>query len=547
MKTSPFRGAFAFAMLAVLASNFTILAASGNPDIELRVLGTYAAGAYNVGAAEIVAHDPESQRLFVVNGAVGKIDVLSITNPSVPVLLFSIDLAPYGRTANSVDVHNGIVAVAVEATVKTDNGKAVFFDTDGNFLKQVTVGALPDMITFVPRARKVLVANEGEPSSDYLIDPLGSVSIIDIRRGVHRATVTTADFTAYDDEILDPSIRIFGPNATVSTDLEPEYITVSDDAKFAYVTLQENNALGVLNLNSGRFTKLIGLGFSDHSRPGFGIDSSDRLNSSTPGVIEIAPRPVVGMYQPDGIASFKHRGRTLLITANEGDARDYSAFSEEARVNSLPLDPTAFPDSIFQKTDPQIGRLNVTKTMGNYDGDTDYDWLFSFGTRSFSIWTTSGGQLFDSGDDIEQITALAHPLNFNASSTNNTRDDRSDNKGPEPEGVTTGRVCGRNYAFIGLERIGGVLVYDLSDPRAPRFVQYINNRNFSAATNTAAAGDLGPEGLHFIKRRDSPINSPLLVVANEVSGTTTVYEIDRTGCRCGHGRNDHDDDEEESD
>ncbi|MBC7899606.1 MAG: choice-of-anchor I family protein [Saprospiraceae bacterium] len=550
MRTSPFRRAFAFIALAIFTSNLiaqqNVQNNNSDSNIHLSVLGTYAAGAYNLGAAEIVAHDAETQRLFVVNGATGRIDVLSIANPSVPALLFSIDLAPYGRAANSVDVHNGVVAVAVEAVIKTDNGKAVFFDTDGNFIKDVTVGALPDMITFVPGARKILVANEGEPNSDYTIDPPGTVSIIDIRHGLHKAKVTTADFAAYDDEILDGSIRIFGPNASVSKDLEPEYITVSDDSKFAYVTLQENNALGVLNLNNGRFVKLIGLGFSDHSREGFGLDSSDRLNSSTPGVIEIAPRPVVGMYQPDAIASFKHRGRTLLITANEGDAREYSALTEEARINSLSLDPAAFPDSIFLKTDPQIGRLNVTKTLGNFDGDTDYDWLFSFGTRSFSIWTTSGGQLFDSGDDIEQITALAHPMNFNASNSNNTRDDRSDNKGPEPEGVTTGKVCGRNYAFVGLERIGGVLVYELSDPRAPRFVQYINNRNFSAATNTPEALDLGPEGLHFIKRRNSPINSPLLVVANEVSGTTTVYEIDRNQCRCSHGRNDHDDDEEET-
>lgn len=497
-------------------------------SVELRVLGTYSAGVYNQGASEIVAYDPFTQRLYTVNGATSKIDVLSIIDPSQPILLFSIDIAPYGRQANSVAVKRGIVAAAVEANVKTDNGKAIFFDTNGNYLNAVTVGALPDMLTFTPDGKKVLVANEGEPSNDYTIDPEGSVSIIDIDFGVQNADVRTANFRAFNNARLNSSIRIFGPNATVAQDLEPEYIAVSDDSRRAWVTLQENNAVGVLDLRTGEFTRLIGLGFKNHSLPRNGIDSSDRINSSTPGVIEILPRPVFGMYQPDGIATINHLGETFFITANEGDARDYAGFTEEVRINSLLLDPAVFPDATFLKTDAQIGRLNVTKTLGNFDGDAKYEALFAFGARSFSIWTGHGEQVYDSGDDIEQITAQTYPLFFNAGNTNNTRDDRSDNKGPEPEGVTVGEAYGRNYAFIGLERIGGVLVYEISDPRSLIFVQYINNRNFMAATNTPAAGDLGPEGLHFISRADSPTNTPLLVVANEVSGTTTVYEVART-------------------
>ena len=150
---------------------------------------------------------------------------------------------------------------------------------------------------------------------------------------------------------------------------------------------------------------------------------------------------------------------------------------------------------------------------------------FSLSARSFSIWTERGEQVYGSGDDFEQITAQAYPSFFNASNTNNTFDDRSDNKGPEPEGVTVGKAYGRNYAFIGLERIGGVMVYEVTNPRAPEFIQYINNRNFLAPTNSPAAGDLGPEGLHFISDEDSPTGTPLLVVANEISGTTTVYEV----------------------
>lgn len=125
---------------------------------------------------------------------------------------------------------------------------------------------------------------------------------------------------------------------------------------------------------------------------------------------------------------------------------------------------------------------------------------------------------------MEQLTATAFPATFNASSTNNTRDDRSDDKGPEPEGLTVARLFGRQYLFVVLERIGGVVVYELNDPRAPTFVQYINERNF-AGPGTAAAGDLGPEGLHVIEARLSPTGKPLLMVANEVGGTLRIFEI----------------------
>jgi hypothetical protein len=234
------------------------------------------------------------------------------------------------------------------------------------------------------------------------------------------------------------------------------------------------------------------------------------------------------MYQPDAIAAFESNRETFLITANEGDAREYAGFAEEVRVSSLNLDATAFPVSSFLKNNANLGRLNVTRATGDSDGDGDFDALYAFGARSFSIWTASGEQIYDSGDELEQITARVYPSFFNASNSNNTRDDRSDNKGPEPEGVAVGEIGGRNYAFIGLERIGGVMVYDVTNPFLPRFVQYVNNRNFSAPTNTAAAGDLGPEGVLFIPANESPNGGPLLVVANEVSGTTTVYEIVET-------------------
>ncbi len=487
---------------------------------SLEPLGTYATGLFDEGAAEISAYDSVTQRLFVTNANSNSIDILSISDPTQPSLFSSIDLSPYGGSVNSVTFKNGFLAAAVEANVTQDPGSVVFFNASGGFLNSVTVGALPDMLTFTPDGTKILVANEGEPNGDYTADPEGSVSIIDLTGGVTQATVRTAGFTQFNNTLLDPSIRIFGPGSSVAQDLEPEYIAVSADSSKAWITLQENNALGLLDLDKGEFTELVGLGFKDHSLPGNGLDASDR-----DGTINIANLPVFGLYQPDAIASYTVAGKTYLVTANEGDARDYDAFAEEERIKDLTLDPTAFPNAAELQEDEVLGRLTVTSTLGDPDGDGDYDALYAFGGRSFSIWDEKGKLIFDSGDAFEQITAKALPDFFNSDNTENNFDNRSDNKGPEPEGVTIAEIDGRTFALVGLERIGGILVYDITDPTRPVFVNYTNNRDFLGDPEAGTAGDLGPEGLLFIAAQASPNGKPLLAVTNEVSGTTTLYSV----------------------
>jgi len=485
-------------------------------SITLSALGTFTGS-----GAEIPAFDPITQRTFVVSGT-STLDILDISNPANPTKFSSIDTSALG-TANSVAVKNGIVAVAIENANKQAPGTVAFYDVDGNFLSAVTVGALPDMLTFSPDGKKILVANEGEPSSynqPNSVDPEGSVGIIDISNGVlnlNQSNVTIADFTAFNsqkDALIASGVRIFGPNATVAQDVEPEYITVSSDSKTAWITLQENNAIAVLDLESGEITEIKPLGYKDHNLSGNGLDASDRDGPNNTGRINIQNWPVLGMYQPDAIASFTVNGQTYLITANEGDARDYTGFSEEARVGSLNLDPTAFPNAAALKNNAALGRLNVTRTLGDTDGDGDYDQLYAFGARSFSIWTPQGNLVYDSGDQFEQIIATQVPSLFNSEGTSANFDTRSDNKGPEPEGVVTGVINEQTYAFIGLERTSGVMVYDVTNPTSPTFVQYITT-----------PGDVAPEGLSFVAAADSPTGKPLLIVANEVSKTTTTYEI----------------------
>lgn len=219
--------------------------------------------------------------------------------------------------------------------------------------------------------------------------------------------------------------------------------------------------------------------------------------------------------------------RTYLVTANEGDSRDYSGFSEEERVADVVLDPTVFPDAADLQKEENLGRLKITNTMGDTDGDGDYDKLFSYGARSFSIWTDDGHLIYDSGSEIEEITAQFYPADFNSNDEeNNSFDDRSDDKGPEPEGVAIAVLKGRTYAFIGLERIGGIMTFDVTNPYKPEFMDYVNTRDFSGDPENDTAGDLAPEGLKFIPAWLSPSHRPLLLAAYEVSGSVGIFEIE---------------------
>jgi len=925
--------------------------------LELSVVGTYSTG-LGEASSEIAAYDARTRRVFVTNAASKTVDILDVRAPSAPTRIARIDVATLG-TPNSVAVDDGLVAVAVEAPVKTDAGVVAFYSVSGTPIAQVRVGSQPDMLTFTPDGRNLLVANEGEPSGyggATDVDPEGTVSIIRVPQGQAEwkrfgaSNVRHAMFRQYNGQeasLRARGIRIYGPGASAAQDFEPEYVAVSEDSRMAYVTLQENNAIAVVDIARGAVTKLLPLGYKDYRAPPqanatyewthlpvvgktaagqkislggfsglafegttrdgklkfvthtdrgpngeptgivrpfllpdftprivrftldpsngrfdltqeillkrpdgslltglpntalstnasqpyndevpvdlfgnvvpldalgadleavvvaddgsfwmadeyrpaiyhfdkrgkllqryipvgthaaagkpvpaagvageFGIEAlpaviaqrrqnrgmealaefngklyafvqsparnpstlangalnvmrnirvvefdpatlvtrqfiysldnpalldaadtpADKIGDavasvngeifvverdddavpasdlavitkkvyrftlgaatdvtaldtiypilrngvtvnlsldqmtmaelasvgvqgiskslhvdlaqagyasvqkveglallengqlavlndndfgvarividnatgtftraadytpetvtlgliSVPGLdasdrdsqIDIRNWPLYGMYEPDAIAAYRVRGRTYLVTANEGDAREWPGLVEEARVSTLTLDSTAFPDAAALKQNANLGRHTVTRTLGDADGNGAYEKLFTLGGRSFSIWSTDGTQVYDSGSDFERITADAFPAYFNASNNNSALDDRSDNKGPEPEAVAVGEIDGRTYAFIGLERVGGIVMYDVTDPTTPLFVDYLNNRDFAAGT-----GDLGPEGLKFIPAHESPNGRPMLLAANEISGTVTLYKI----------------------
>lgn len=453
-------------------------------------------------AAEISAYCEKTKRLFTVNNSgVNQIDVIDITDPTKPMKIGKIDLTAYEGAANSVSVFDGKLAVALESTVnKQGNGKVVVFNTsDYSLIKQVTVGALPDMISFSPDGKYIMTANEGEPNTDYSQDPNGTVSIIE----TSSYNVTTLDFASFAGQaeaLKKDGFRISKfAKTSFAQDIEPEYITISDDSKTAWVTLQENNGVAKVDLTSKTITAIYPLGLKDYNTAENAIDVSDSDSK-----IAFNPWKVKGLYMPDAISHFTVNNTPYFVTANEGDAREYTAYTDVKRMKSMTLDATAFPDAATLKLDTNLGRLNLVADMGDTDGDGDLDQMVSFGGRSFSIWNGNTGKIvFDSKNDADKKTNELGTYD----------DKRSDDKGSEPEAVVAAKMGNQDIIFVGLERSDAFMVYDATNPIAPQYLQ------------TVKTGD-APEGILFIPASKSPTKRSLLVVSSEGDGSVKIYQPD---------------------
>lgn len=496
------------------------VAAVAKPVLQGTVLWTFdhASAAGGADTAEIVAYEKASQRAFVAGGPT--VDVLDATDGTVVGSLAFTNL-PSGFEfdgVTSVVARGNVGAVALPDAQKRNGYVALFDTTTLQVTGYVEVGSLPDMLTFTPDGTRILVANEGEPNADYSVDPKGSVSIVDVAS----RSVTTIGFEGLNGtQTADPNngerslagTRIFGPGpfggtvATVAQDLEPEYVAVSPDGTRAMVTLQENNAVAILDLTTNTLTGVRSLGFKDHGLPENAIDTSDR--DGIGGNLQTY-QGLFGMYQPDGIAAFAANGQTYFIVANEGDARDYDGFSEEQRVTDLPLaQGLVDANGSDVQANARLGRLNVTTTRGR-DAHGDFVELSVYGARSFSILDADGKQVFESGTWLDEIVLKDPQLAAFYD------DGRSDNKGLEPESVEIGRIDGRTVGFVALERTttGVTLAFDLTDPTDPTYLGAL-----------FFAGDVSPEGLEFVGAADSFNGLPLLLIAHEVSGTTTAYAL----------------------
>jgi 2',3'-cyclic-nucleotide 2'-phosphodiesterase (5'-nucleotidase family) len=487
-------------------------------------------GHIGLAGAEIPAFDPASKRAFTSSGT--GIQVVDLTSPATPVFLSTIVPSSLGisglvsddvssislRKANGANP--AVLAAAIINNPKTANGHVVFLNAaTGTVIGSTTCGVVPDHIAWTPDGTKLLVCNEGELAGTAASIPdaaLGTVSIISVDAAGVPTTTATADFTSFDAPATIASlkasgVRLFGPAAVPSTDFEPEYLAISPDGTKAMVTLQEANAVAVLDIATATFTSVVPLGKKNFSTGRH--DFSDRDGAgSTQLVNPTTGAPVFGLYMPDAIASYAFNGQTYYVTANEGDDRnDFLDPDETTTVSNAGyvLDPTVFPNAAALKNNASLGRLTVSNypgLRGDTDGDGDIDEILSYGGRSFSIHDSAGNRVFDSGDMLEMIIASQHLSNFD--------DGRSDNKGPEPEGITVANLGGRNYAFVGLERSHMTLVFDVTNPAAVTYT-----------TTLLRSGDLNPEGLVVVPAADSPTGKPLVLVASEVSNTLSVFEL----------------------
>ena len=529
---------------------------------------------FDTSAAEIVSYDSCTDKLYVVNAQAQKVDVLSMDADSAPTSEGSIDLQSAAAAsginigaANSVSTHQGLVAVAIENADKQQNGIIALYRSDTlELITTYTAGALPDMVSFSKDGHYIASANEGEPNSDYSIDPEGSVTLVDLTNGPLQAKVTQIDFKAFNQgqprhaELTD-KVRISAPNATVAQDLEPEYLTFADNGKL-YVALQENNALAAIDVASAEVDAILGLGGKPWDTAQLDASNKDKNigNLQSYAMLE-------GLYMPDSITSYSVDGNTYIVTANEGDGREYGikttqqlcddkgfewdgddyqgtenyttekdfciAYVDEVRGKKLDVDAN-HPLAGALKDNKQLARLKVIKPQETLAADQKVQ---AFGSRSFSIWDESGELVFDSGDDFARIVLEQDPANFNSTNDNNqSGDDRSDDKGVEPEAIEVAEINGKQYAFIGLERQGGIMVYDVTQPKNASFISYLNNRDFTQPvctkvdedgdcdneTYNSKAGDLGPESIKYFTRS----GNHFIAVGNEVSGSTSVYRVE---------------------
>jgi hypothetical protein len=573
----------------------TVEKATVNTDrgtLQLSLVDSYFSGSeFATSSAEIVSYDPCSDRLYVVNSQAASIDILALNaNNSAPSKTGNIDLSLAAAAAgieigaaNSVSAKQGLVAVAIEAKVKQNSGLIALYRSDDlSLLATYPTGALPDMVTLSSDGQTILTANEGEPSGDYTNDPEGSITIVDISNGYSRddAVVKQVSFSSFNTGEsrhgeLGASVRTAGPAGTsVAQDLEPEYMALNSDNTKAYVALQENNAIAIIDIATARVDTIKGLGEKSwNAASGNALDASNKDG----GVGAFASyEQLVGLYMPDTVASFSVDGSDYIISANEGDGREYIystnqqtcdaanhswdgdeyevggddedankyanelddciSFTDEARGGKIvDLVDVLHPLKAALDDNNQLKRIKVVADKESYSAS---DNIVTFGARSFSIWDEQAGLVYDSGDDIAKRVFAIDSQNFNVTNDNNdpaeTTDNRSDDKGTEPEAVEVAEINGKQYAFIGLERQGGIIVYDVTIPAAPVYQSYINNRDFSEPVCTlvdegdcdngvynSTAGDLGPESIDYFTR----VGKHFIAVGNEVSGTTTVYEV----------------------
>jgi hypothetical protein len=545
---------FPLSVLAVITASALVSAGqlpalANEATVKVTEVSSISSGA-GEGSAEIAAFHAGSKRIFATNGVKNSIDVFDISDVANPKKIESISLERYGNDITSVAAGRDVVVAAVLVTESfsatgvptTPNGKIVVFDTNGTFLSATDVlGVLPDSVTFAPDGTTALVAIEGQPvcakddpattekeSTDYskASDPVGGVSVVDLTD----PTAPVVRFAGFEKfsvaQMRAKGIAVSAVVNDVSKDFEPEFVTATDN-KTAYVTIQEANAIGKLNIKTATFESVSRAFEGNLSK--VARDTSDKDSGAGPRTY----KNVVAASQPDAIAGFKFGWGNYYLTANEGDAREYTCLNDDLRAASLKVDPRRFPDWKAMSATTALGRAKVNPNIGDRDGDGDIDTIHLRGANSTTMYH-NGAIVWDSADLLDQIQTSAfgvaningsHSLSADKSTMNYVGQDRSDDKGSEPEGVAVGMVGERRIAILGLERMTALVVFDITDPRAPVFQEWLQ----MLPTKATPAKDVkhwSPEGIVFVPADKSPSGKALIITSYELSGSLSIHEIE---------------------
>jgi len=502
------------------------------------------------GSHEIATFHAGSKRIFATNGVKNAIDIYDVSDVTNPKKVGSVALSPYGNDVTSVAAGKDVVVAVVNVSDKfsatgvptTTNGKIVVFDTSGKVLSSPDVlGVLPDSVTFAPNGTTALVAIEAQPvcakddpataakeDADYskASDPVGGVTVVDLSNPAS----PVLRFAGFDQfsvaEMRAKGIAVSSVVNNVSKDFEPEFVTAVDN-NYAYVTIQEANAIGKLNIGSATFESISRAFESKVSR--VARDTSDRDAGAGPRTYA----NVVGASQPDAIAGFTVGAGQYFVTANEGDAREYTCLNDDLRASSLKVDTRRFPDWKTLSGNAALGRAKVNPTIGDKDGDGDIDTIHLRGSNSMTMYR-NGIAIWDSADLLDQIQTQAfgvaningsHSLSSDKSTMNYVGQDRSDDKGSEPEGVAVGMVGDRRIAILGLERMTALAIFDITDPGNPIFQEWLQ----MLPTKATPAKDVkhwSPEGIVFVPASKSPSGKALIITSYELSGSISIHQVE---------------------
>jgi len=548
MKKFPIVVVSGFTALALITAGQLPALANG-ATVKITEISAIASGD-GEGSAEIGTFHAASKRIFATNGVKNSIDIFDISDVANPKKVGSVSLSPYGNDVTSVAAGRDVVVAVVNVSDKfsatgvptTTNGKIVVFDTNGKVLSSPDVlGVLPDSVSFAPDGTTALVAIEGQPvcakddpataakeDTDYskASDPVGGVTVVDLTNPA-APVLRFAGFDKFTVKAMKAKgIAVSSVVNDVSKDFEPEFVSAVDN-NYAFVTIQEANAIGKLNIRTATFENVTRA--FESKLESVARDTSDRDAGAGPRNY----KRVVGASQPDAIAAFTAGAGQYYVTANEGDAREYTCLNDDLRASGLKVDPRRFPDWKAWSANAALGRAKVNPTIGDLDGDGDIDNIHLRGTNSMTIYR-NGSVIWDSGELLDQIQIQAfgvaningsHSLSSDKSTMNYVGQDRSDDKGAEPEGVAVGMVGDRRIAVLGLERMTALAIFDITVPKKPVFQEWIQMLP-AKATPAKDVKHWSPEGIVFVPADKSPSGKALIITSYELSGTLSIHQIE---------------------